>query len=193
MDSYLLRFTTISFTFIIGVCWVWLWIYEPNELNTQSLIEPPSILPPKITPYHFEPDSRPKFNSKDKIGKTISINKHECFESVVLTLKQLATFQNKRGIQTFYISNVIYDEGEYAYAYWKQDKSIIILQSLCSEITESSLYWLSGKARIDLKKVVPTGKYGNLGCCLVEKEFADKVLAWCKVGYKLNFLAKGKK
>ncbi len=111
----------------------------------------------------------PQIESKPKQLKPVPINRHENFEDVVLALKRLATFTGKK-VFKLYISKVRYDEGEYAYAHWKQDNSIIILQfPFYGEPSESQLYWLSGKARIDLKNVVPTGKYENLGCCLVRK------------------------
>lgn len=194
MKFYLPRLITTFLAFIVGVCSVWLWLSEPQTSNLENVavVEAPAItLAFEVTPQQLQFVPEPQVESKPQQLKPSPINRHENFEDVVVALKRLANFTNKKGEQTFYISKVRYDEGEYAYAYWKQDNSIIILHfPFYGEPSESQLYWLSGKARIDLKNVVPTGKYENLGCCLVEKDWADKVLSWCKAGYKLRFVAK---
>lgn len=195
MKFYLPRLITTFLAFIVGVCAVWLWLSKPENpsLENVTTAEKPIIAPlvEAVTPEPIQFVSEPQIESKPKQIKLIPIDQHENFEDAVLALKRLATFTGKKGLQTFQISKVRYAEGEYAYAHWKQDNSIIILHfPFYGEPTESKLYWLSGKARIDLKDVVPTGKYENLGCCLVEKDWADKVLSWCKAGYKLKFIAK---
>ena len=194
MRFYLLRLITTFLAFTVGVCAVWLWLSNPQKtkLEKVAVVEKPAVAQlVEATPQQIQFVPEPQVESNAKQPKPISVEQHENFEDVVLALKRLATFTGKKGTQTFRISKVRYDEGEYAYAYWKQDNSIIILHfPFDGEPSESQLYWLSGKARIDLKNVVPTGKYENLGCCLVEKDWADKVLSWCKTGYKLNFVAK---
>ena len=194
MKFYLPRLITIFIAFTLGVCAVWLWFFEAKKPNLESVViaEKPIIAPlVEATPQQIQSVTKPHIESKPKPIKPILIDQHENFEDVVLALKRLAAFTGKKGLQTFHISKVRYGEGEYAYAYWKQDNSIIILHfPFYGEPSDSQLYWLSGKARIDLKNVVPTGKYENLGCCLVEKDWADKVLSWCKAGYKLKFVAK---
>jgi hypothetical protein len=68
--------------------------------------------------------------------------------------------------------------------YWEADRSVLILNLSGVDEDPDRLYH---KYRIDLAKdVVPTGKYGNLGCCSVEKAWVDKVLADCRAGQKLT-------
>ena len=181
MKFYLPRLITTFLAFIVGVCAVWLWLSKPENLSLENVTTAEKTVTAPLVEATAEQTqfvSEPQIEPKPKQIKPIPIEQHENFEDVVLALKRLATFTGKKGVQTFQISKVRYDEGEYAYAYWKQDNSIIILHfPFYGEPSESQLYWLSGKARIDLKNVVPTGKYENLGCCLVEKDWADKVLS----------------
>lgn len=194
MKFYLSRLITTFLAFTVGVFAVWLSLSEPKKFNLENVAiaeKPINASLTKATAQQIQFVPEPQIESKSKQNKPIPIDRHENFEDVVLALKRLAVFTGKKGTQTFQISKVRYDEGEYAYAYWKQDNSIITLHfPFDGEPSKSQLYWLGGKARIDLKNVVPTGKYENLGCCLVEKDWADKVLSWCKSGYKLNFVAK---
>lgn len=197
MKLFTLRFIAISLTFAIGVCAVWFWISSSQNDFSNDFVEVNQTKPiPQAAPTYqqiqFEPT--PQIESKSQNKKPIPIEKHKNFGDVVLALKRLIPFMDKKGEQTFLISNVRFDDGEYAYAYWKQDNSIIVLHfPFDGEPRESELYWLSGKARIDLKNVVPTGKYENLGCCLVEKDWADKVLSWCKKGYRLKVVGEKRK
>lgn len=197
MKFYLPRLIAIFLAFTVGVCATWLWLLNPKKPNLEAvpIVETLTIAPLTQTTsqqFQFEQESKPE--PKPKQLKPIPINRHENFEDVVATLERLIAFMGKKGVQTFQISEVRYDQAsEYIYAYWKQDNSIIILHlPLSSEPTDSELYWLSGKAHIDLRNVVPTGKYENLGCCLVEKDWADKVLGWCKAGSKLKVVGKRK-
>jgi hypothetical protein len=192
MKIFTIRFIAISITFVIGIFAVWFWVFSSQNNHSKEVVE--------INKSEFKPKSESKtqqiqyepvaqIESKKDYKKPIPFNKHENFDDAVLALKRLIPFMDKKGEQTFLVSDVRFDDGEYAYAYWKQDNSIIILHfPFYGEPNESELYWLSGKARIDLKNVVPTGKYENLGCCLVEKDWADKVLSWCKKGYKLKVI-----
>ncbi len=57
-----------------------------------------------------------------------NLSKHENFVGVTETLQELAEREGKFRRNTFYISDVKKDGlDEVAYAYWKQDNSIIIL------------------------------------------------------------------
>lgn len=192
MKSYIFRNIVGVLAFVIGICAACLWLVEPVASNLQNtavlggyakfqLLE----APPQ---FYYEVDSQPV----PKPTKPVPINRHENFKGVVRTLKLLVAFKGKKGVQTFYISKVMYDEGEFAYAYWKQDASIIILSDLYTfdePPPESFLDWLSDKGSFNLKtEVVPTGKYKSIGNWQVEKDWADKVLKWCKAGYELEFI-----
>lgn len=150
-----------------------------NELDSQLT---------KINP--VEPPLTPKITARRR-HQPISITKFENFESVILLLKKIAAFEKNNGRQTFYISKVRFDDNRnYAYAYWQQDNSIIVLDSPAAytdEPSASELYWLSYNARIDLKKDVVPKELGNMGCCSVTKVWANEVLGWCRTGYKLSF------
>jgi len=173
----------------MGLCAVWLLV---GNQPSKSLSDTPGgetteteSAKTSLQPLQFDPNSQ--LDTEYDRPNEVPVNRHGNFSDVVTNLERLVAFKGKEGAQTFWISDVRYDNGEYAYAYWKQDNSITILHfPLDAEPSESELYWLTGKARIDLKNVVPTGKYENLGCCLIEKDWADKVLSWCNAGYKLT-------
>ncbi|MBK8812709.1 MAG: hypothetical protein IPN69_18530 [Acidobacteria bacterium] len=192
MNLYLPRLITAFLAFIAGVCAVWSWPSEAKKpnLDNAAIAEKPMIAPlVKATPrQNLEPQIEPR----PRRIKPIPFDRHENFEDAVLTLKRLANYMGKKGLQTFRVSEVRDDHGtEFTYAYWMQDNSIIILHfPLYGEPSEPELFWLSDKARIDLKDVVPTGDYGNLVFRLVQRDWADKVLASCKAGYELRFVAK---
>ena len=197
MKIFIIRLIAVTITFVIGICAVWFWIFNSHQENSNEVIEINQIkFTPQVAQTYLQPQIEPKTQpeSKSNNKKPIPFEKHENFDDAVLALKRLIPFIGKKGGQTFLISNVRFDDGEYAYAYWKQDNSIIVLHfPFYGEPEESQLFWLSGKARIDLKNIVPTGKYGNLGCCMVEKDWADKVLSWCKKGYKLKIVGEKNK
>lgn len=101
-------------------------------------------------------------------------------EELLALLKQIIEYKQKKGKQTFYVSL------DKTYGYWIEDKAIYVLP-----VIDEQIHWADGKARIDLEKgIVPSGKYGNLGCCLHEKDWADTVLKKCKKGQKFTLETK---
>jgi hypothetical protein len=193
MRFYLIRLLAISFAFIVGLVAAWIWsLPSPTQLEeplgtkhtvqlkplTPELIE---IIPP--SPVSVDQSAK----EKTQVRKSISITKHDSFVGVSLRLRKLPVFMKKNGSQTFNISDVNDHDGEYAYAFWKEENSIIVLNlPMYDEPTEADLYWLSGKAYRDLNKDVVSKELGNMGCCLVTKAWADQVVKLCKAGYKLK-------
>ncbi len=200
MKLYIPRLTVAFAAFAISVWAASLWLPEQTKPLLEDVIvsKAPIIAPlAAATPLQLQSKLEPLSKPKPKQLKSIPFNRHKSFYGVVDTLKRLAAFVGKKGVQTFYISNIRDEgdnEGEYAYAYWKQDNSIIILDSPQDlEPSDSQLWWLSSKARIDLKNIVPSEEYNkSLGCCLVEKDWADEILGRCKAGYKLQVIGYGK-
>jgi hypothetical protein len=61
-------------------------------------------------------------------SKGTPLRAHRNFSGVVATLKELVVREGKTKRNTLFISEVLQEDGrEYSYAYWKEDKSIIIL------------------------------------------------------------------
>ncbi len=120
----------------------------------------------------------------------ISLKKHKNFVGITETLEELAEREGKFRQNIFYISDVKKDGSrEFAYAYWKQDNSIIILH-LPLEKDTADYYWLYSKARIDLLiGVVPTKKDIGGSTFLVDKLWADKITKRCLKGYKFSVSA----
>ncbi len=126
-------------------------------------------------------------------AQDIPVRKHSNFSGISATLKELVRKNGKFRQNTFYISDVKKDNlHEFAYAFWKQDKSIIILQLPLKKET-ADYYWLYSKARIDLLTgVVPTEKDVGASTFLVDRPWVNKILRSCKKGYKLS-ISKQKK
>lgn len=125
-------------------------------------------------------------SSNFAVAQDISVRNHSNFSGIVATLEELVKRNGKFRHNTFNISNVKKDgEREFAYAYWKQDKSIIILH-LPLERETADYYWLYSKARIDLlTDVVPTEKDIGVSSFLVDKPWVDSILRRCSKGYRL--------
>lgn len=121
------------------------------------------------------------------LAQETSVSEHGNFSGIVATLKELVKRNAKTRRNTFYISGVKKDGSrEFAYAYWKQDKSIIILQ-LPLEKETADYYWLYSKARIDLLTgVVPTEEDIKGSSFLVDRPWVDKILQRCSDGYVLS-------
>lgn len=164
-------------TFAVGIFGAWLWLRSSIPQNqTETLSTSIEQTQSVSSVANAEPE---KF-----VVETQNVE-HLYYDSEIeKTLKRLVAYKSKANRNTFYISPLMHEGIDFVWAYWKEDKSIMILHiSALDEDAE----WLYFKYRIDLvKEVVPTGKYGNLGCCLVEKDWADEVLAKCKSGKKLT-------
>jgi hypothetical protein len=162
-------------TFAIGVFVAWLWLgseLPQKQIETVSTEQVQSVnTVAKIEPEEF-------------VIETQNVENFYYDAEIEKTLKRLVAYKSKSNRNTFYISAMSSEDNDSVWAFWKEDKSIIILH--LSELKKDA-EWLYFKYRIDfVKEVVPTGKYGNLGCCLVEKDWADEVLAKCKTGKKLT-------
>ncbi len=100
--------------------------------------------------------------------------------------------KNRTPRNTIYISNVLKEDGrEFAYAYWKEDKSITILHlplSLPLKSGSPDYYWLTIKARIDLiSGVVPTADDIKGSSFLVDRPWVNKIKRNCLNGVRLRF------
>jgi len=118
--------------------------------------------------------------------------KSKDFNCIVRTMKALVKFQGHgRKHNTIFISNIIRDgDRKFAYAYWKEDKSITILRlplSLPLIKNSPEHWWLMSKARIDLVHgVVPTEEDIHGSSFLVDKHWVRKILRKCKRGIRLR-------
>ena len=192
MKFLIFRLFVILLTFFIGVLAAAWYLPDANQLDTddRSVVQVPTpALLAEPHPQRSEVETRLEKTNSGLRGPI----PREDIENLTATLQKIVAFTHKKGVQTFFVSKVIHDEGrDFAYAYWPKDDSITILHlPLSPEPNESELYWLTMKARIELKNnIVPKGKYENLGCCLVEKPWVDEVLSRCKAGYKLKILGK---
>ena len=105
---------------------------------------------------------------------------YELFDQtdIVPKLNALVKYKQKSEKQTFYV----FKNQETAFAYWQADNSIYILNVIENE----NIDWFDGKARIDLQtEVVPTGKFGSLGCCLYERDWVKSIIKKCRKGQKI--------
>lgn len=126
-------------------------------------------------------------------GQGISVRNHSNFSGIVETLRELVRKNGKSRQNTFYISEVRKDKSrEFAYAYWEQDKSIIILHLPLKKET-ANYFWLYSKARIDLlTDVVPTEKDIGGSSFLVDRAWVNSILRRCSKGYRLLISNTGK-
>jgi flagellar biosynthesis component FlhA len=128
------------------------------------------------------------------LAQGIPVRNYSNFPGIIETLKELAKKNGKSKQNTFYISDVRKDGyREIAYAYWKQDNSVIIL-NLSLEKETANYYWLYSKARIDLSRDVVLTKDDIAGSSfLVDRVWAKKNLSRCEEGYKLLISSTNKK
>jgi hypothetical protein len=118
--------------------------------------------------------------------KGTSLRSHRSFSSAVATLKGLIAREGKAKRNTILVSEVFREEGrEYLYAYWKEDKSIIILH-LPLEKDSANYEWLYSKARVDLETdIVPTQEDIGGSSFLVDRPWVNRILKKCHSGYRL--------
>ena len=121
--------------------------------------------------------------------KGTPLRSHRNFAGVVATLTELVAREGKAKRNTLFISEVLRESGrEYSYAYWKEDKSIIILH-LPLEKRSASYEWLYSKARVDLETdIVPTPEDIGGSSFLVDRSWVDKILEKCAGGYRLSLV-----
>lgn len=124
-------------------------------------------------------------------AQAVPVEMHKSFNDIVETMQTLAKFKGssyKRN--TIYISNVMDNgRGEFAYAYWKEDNSLTILNlPLILPLKKDSLEhdWLTTKARIDLRNgVVPTEEDIGGSSYLVDRPWVNKIKKLCRSGFRL--------
>ena len=127
---------------------------------------------------------------KESLG-VYPVQQHAQYEQVIDRLKAFVTRKGKQRRNHFYLSDVTKERvtnvlgdttiNDYTYAYWEENDAIIILSFPLADHD-----WLERKAYIDLRRqVVPDGKYANLGCCLVEEDWARRIVHNCKTGKRL--------
>jgi hypothetical protein len=104
------------------------------------------------------------------------------------TLKGFVARYAKQRINTFYIAQTKDDEGkEYLYAYWKEDRSILLLEHFNFLGKNTDFEWLYNKARVDLRRdVVPTKEDIHGSTFLVDRPWVNRIINACtKKGKKL--------
>lgn len=119
-------------------------------------------------------------------------NKHQNFNSIVETVKTLVENERREKKRaTVYISDISKDgDREFAYAYWKEDNSITILNlplALPLKKGSGEYFWLTSIARIDLDKdVVPTKADIGGSSFLVDRPWVEKIKSDCLKGVRLR-------
>lgn len=174
-------------TFVIGVFSVWFWLYPENQNETVSIpTEQSQPTNSSVEIKSKEIESEPqKFIVETDIADDFYYN-----TEIKNTLENLVAYKSISNRNTFYVSPIQHENIDFVWAYWKEDKSIIILHLPISQ--NEDIEWLYYKYRIDLIKEVVPKELGNMGCCLVSKAWADGVLAKCRAGTKLKIMGKKK-
>jgi hypothetical protein len=136
--------------------------------------------------------------SPEASGTRTLVNRHPDYPEILTMLKDLVARFGKTKLNTFFISPVIHEnQHERTYIYWKQDKSILILDlPLQRPLENESALWLyTGKTRIDLVTgVVSTEEEQGFSTFLVSKPWVDKILKDCVVnGRKINIHKRNRK
>lgn len=122
----------------------------------------------------------------------IKANKYKDYKGIVGTMKALAKFDGKgRSKNTIYVSDILNDGNrDYAYAYWVEDNAIYSLHlplSLPLKKNSPDYYWLTYKARVDLKTdVVETEEEIAGSSYLVDRAWVNKIIKSCKRGILLH-------
>ena len=97
------------------------------------------------------------------------------------TLKGFLARYAKQRINTFYIAKARNDDGrEYLYAYWKEDRSILLLGHFNFLGKNTDFGWLYNKARVDLRTdVVPTEEDIHGSTFLVDRPWVNRIIKAC--------------
>lgn len=130
--------------------------------------------------------------AKTELLETYPVQQHPAYGQMVNRLKTFVAHKGKQRRNHFYIAeirkeretNVLGDSliRNHTYAYWVENDAIIILNFPLAGYDE-----LERKCYIDLRKqVVPKGRYVNLGCCLVEDDWARGIINSCRMGKKVR-------
>ncbi len=132
-----------------------------------------------------------------RAGKEITLSSYrastrEDFQAVKAFLGYVAKNKDEKGKNYFYVSpafeeldiSILGDISihDYAYAYWPKKRAIIIMQL---PLTADGFEWMEFHGYIDLKTQVVPRKHGNLGCCLVTKDWVVSTLNKCLKGEKV--------
>jgi len=126
-------------------------------------------------------------------GAQIRADKHKEYPKIRETLHKLVEFSGRAGKPNTILISAISNDGnrEYAYAYWKEDNSITILQlplsSSSLEKNSPEYYWLTTKARINLTNdVVETEKEIAGSSFLVDRKWVEGIKRKCINGIRLQ-------
>ena len=166
-------------TFVAGICISSIWPTLKSQEPANTIAVKPFVS---------------RTNTSLRVPEPIPINQSEEYPDVLHILRQLASAKGKKRKNSFYVAKVksesvtYLDERiprlhQYTYVYWKEDRSLIRLDFALDPNIDD----LYERFRVNLKTdVVPTGKYENLGCCLVEQNWVDGVLKDClSEGYRI--------
>lgn len=168
MKKYTLYILIASLTFIIGAIFSIQFFSNNLQEDYLTLVNEPEIT------NDFTSNLPELEEPEDEYLNLFENN----LSNAKIKLQMLLEYKNVNKPQTIYVSK------DSIYAYWVEDKSLIIVSAI---IPENAKVGSFEKAYIDLETdVVPTGKYGNLGCCLHEKDWVDEIIAKCKKGNKIK-------
>lgn len=168
MKKYTLYILIASLTFIIGAIFSIQFFSNNLQENYLTLINEPEIT------NDFTSNLPELEEPEDEYLNLFENN----LTNAKIKLQMLLEYKNVNKSQTIYVSK------DSIYAYWVEDKSLIIVSAI---EPENAKFGIFEKAYIDLETdVVPTGKYGNLGCCLHEKDWVDEIIAKCRKGNKIK-------
>lgn len=99
----------------------------------------------------------------------------------IITLREFVARYAKQNVNTFFIGKAQDDDGKlYLYAFWKEDKSILILEHFHYLGKNTDFGLLHRKARVDLKTdVVPTEEDIHGSTFLVDRAWANRIIKAC--------------
>lgn len=113
------------------------------------------------------------------------------YQKTIGTIKDFLGYYGKHRTNTFFIAKLKQDpkkkdSPEYLYAYWPTAKSILILMHFTPSAKNDKSSLVSRKAVINLgSDVVPTENAIGGSGYLVDKPWADYIIAGCKQGRKI--------
>ena len=126
-------------------------------------------------------------------GAQVRADKHKEYPKIRETFRKLIEFSGRAGSTNTIFVSAISKEGNraFAYAYWKEDNSIMILHlplpTSRLDKFSSDYYWLTTKARIDLKQDVVESENDIAGSSfLVDRKWVTRIKRQCLNGVRLE-------
>jgi hypothetical protein len=122
----------------------------------------------------------------------VRADKHKEYPKIRETFRKLVEYSGRAGsTNTIFVSAISKDGNrEFAYAYWKEDNSIIVLHLPLPtglEKFSSDYYWLTTKARIDLEQYVVESENDIAGSSfLVDRQWVSRIKRQCLNGVRLK-------